>query len=116
MDSDSPIARVLRQREITRHTLQHLPLLIPLGVVLEITGLSYKDVAQEVRSGRLRAWQGRPGGNKRYFRADVLAIAGLGPSGDDERATNQAKSGANGVNPCPAPSTNGSRGLTPPPA
>ncbi len=116
MDSDSPIARVLRQREITRHTLQHLPLLIPLGVVAEITGLSFRDIALEVRSGRLRTWQGRPGGLKKYFRSDVLAIAGLGPSGDDARASDPVKPGANGFNPYPAPSTNGSRGLTPPTA
>jgi hypothetical protein len=116
MDFESPIERLLRPREITRHMLLHLPLLIPLGVVSEITGLSFRDIAQEVRSGKLRTWQGRVGGLKKYFRNDALAIAGLGPSGEDVRACDPCKPGANGSNPCPPGSTNGSRGLTPPPA
>lgn len=116
MGSKSAIERLLRTRAITRATLQHLPLLVPLGVVSEITGLSFRDIAHEVRAGRLRIYRCREGGLRKYFRADVLAIAGLGPSAEDVAAGHPVQTGANGTNPFPAGSTFGSRGLTPPAA
>ncbi len=116
MASKSAVERLLRNREITRSTLQHLPLLVPLGVVSEITGLSCRDIAEEVRAGRLRTYRCRAGGLRKYFRADVLAIAGLGSNGEDLRACDPSKSAANGSNPCLAGSTIGMPGLTPPPA
>lgn len=114
--ASNPIDRLLRQREITRTTLRHLPLLIPLGVVSEITGLSFRDIAVEVRSGRVRTWQGRPGGLRKYFRDDVLAIAGMGPATDDGRNGDAIKSVAFRSNPMPPLSTSDRPGLTPPPA
>ncbi len=116
MGSESRMERIMRGRPITRPMLQCLPLLVPLGVVSEVTGLSFREIAEEVRSGRLRAYRCREGGQKKYFRADMLALAGLGPAGDDPGPLNPAQTGANGANPTPTLSTSGRPGLTPPTA
>lgn len=105
--------RTFRAMPVTRATLLQLPLLVSLSVVSEITGLSFRDIAEEVRTGRLRTYKCRAGGQNKYFRSDIFALAGLSIYADDLRP---AQNGPNGSNPCPAPSTNGSRGLTPPPA
>lgn len=110
---DGMTRRTFRSMPITRATLLQLPLLVSLSVVSEITGLSFRDISEEVRSGRMRTYKCRAGGQNKYFRADMFALAGLSICADDMRP---AKNGANGSNPCPAGSTFGSPGLTPPAA
>lgn len=50
---------------------------MPWGVVREVTGMSDAEVRDEVASGRLRTWRAANAKMRRYYRDDVLRIAGV---------------------------------------
>lgn len=81
MKTDSTrMERMARAYPITTEFLQRLPLLLTRGVVREITGLSDAELSAEVREGRIRSYCA-PGATKlRYFRDDVVRIAGFAPA------------------------------------
>lgn len=68
-------ARLMRPHPITRETLLRLPLLVPRGIVREVTGLSDAEVTDEVRAGRIRTWRSPGSKQNRYYRDDLLRIA-----------------------------------------
>ncbi len=72
--------RMIRPNQLTRSYLQRLPYLLPLAVVIEVTGLTKHGVRAAVTAGSLRTWSTGTSRKSKYFRDDVLALIGLGPN------------------------------------
>lgn len=83
MDSEhqhgpSKAARMVRTTALTPDFLRHLPYLLPLAVVIEITGLTKHGVRSAVEAGSLRQWKLSPNGRKaKYYREEVLRLIGV---------------------------------------
>ena len=68
---ESQTERVQRSVEITSAMWRRLPMLLPRGVVLEITGLDSRELTREVSAGRIRFFKQTPDSKCKYFKADI---------------------------------------------
>lgn len=59
----------------TRQEWDKLPLLLTRAVVMEWTGLSKRDLDDEVRKGRIRIYRGLK--KRKFLKVDVAAIVGM---------------------------------------
>lgn len=74
MDSE----RLQRAERLTQERWERLPFLLPRATVLEWTGLDRRELATEVKAGRIRVF--KPGGllgKGKYFKSDVATLAGI---------------------------------------
>lgn len=69
---DSNIERVER---LTLELWDRLPWLLPRATVLEWTGLSPRELEEEVRAGRLRVWRSRR--KRKWYKTEVAILAGI---------------------------------------
>lgn len=64
-----------RSDPLTLERWERLPFLIPRAVVVEWTGLNWREIEEEVKAGRLRVFGAKR--KKKFFRSDVGRLAGI---------------------------------------
>lgn len=74
-----------RRGTLTLEGWQRLPYLLPRAVVLEWTGLSGRELSDQVRSGRLRVFRGRR--KAKYYRDEVGRLLGFPVQPQDTEST-----------------------------
>lgn len=70
------IEQFARPHAITQDFVLRLPFLIPLSVVMEVTGLSRHQVRSAVAAGSLRVWSLNGSRKGKYYREDVMRLIG----------------------------------------
>jgi hypothetical protein len=66
-----------RTERLTLEQWERLPWLLPRATVLEWTGLDRRELSAEVQAKRIRTFCPAAKGKRKYFKADVAALAGI---------------------------------------
>ena len=63
--------RLMRTREITLEQWRRLPWLLPRGVVMEVTGLNWRELRLAVACGELRQFKQSRHAKAKYYKVDL---------------------------------------------
>lgn len=73
-ENGSAVERMRRPHALTPGYLRNLPYLLPLAVVIEITGLTKHGVQAAVDAGSLRRWRVGASRKAKYYRDEVFRL------------------------------------------
>ena len=64
-----------RSDRLTLERWERLPFLLPRSIVMEWTGLNWRELEEEIRSGRLRVFKAKR--KRKFFKSEVARLAGI---------------------------------------
>jgi len=67
--------RIQRAERLTLERWERLPFLLPRAIVIEWTGLSWRELQEEIRTGRLRVFTAKR--KRKFFKTEVARLAGI---------------------------------------